>query len=72
MHVGSTMTKNKSASNSDGLINYLLQPGLLYLRIQKSMREEFDPLIKFCCTRPDSYRDVPSAETASIGLAAYA
>ena len=34
------------------------------------MREEFDPLIKFCCTRPDSYRDVPATETKSIGLPA--
>jgi hypothetical protein len=29
-------------------------------------------LIKFCGTRPDSYRDDPAAETESIGLPAYA
>ena len=34
------------------------------------MREEFNPLIKFCCTRPDSYRDDPAAKTKSIGLQA--
>jgi hypothetical protein len=34
------------------------------------MREEFNPLIKFCCTRPDSYRDVPATETKSMGLQA--
>jgi hypothetical protein len=54
-------------ANSDGLINCLLQPGLFYLRIQKSMREEFDPLIKSCTTWT-----VPAAETKSIGLQAYA
>jgi hypothetical protein len=32
------------------------------------MREEFNPLIKSCCIRPDNYRDVPAAETRSIGL----
>jgi hypothetical protein len=42
-----------------------LQPGLFYLRIQKSMREEFDPLIKSCATRTD-----PAAKTKSIGLQA--
>jgi hypothetical protein len=34
------------------------------------MREEFAPLIKSCGTRPDSYRDVPAAETKSVGLQA--
>jgi hypothetical protein len=34
------------------------------------MREEFNSLIKSCSIRPDSYRDVPSAETKSIGLQA--
>jgi hypothetical protein len=47
-----------------------LQPGLFYLRIQMSMREEFNTLIKSYATRPDSYRDVPAAETESIELAA--
>jgi hypothetical protein len=51
--------------NSVGLINCLLQPGLFYLSIQKSMREEFNPLIKYCATRTD-----PAAETKSIGLQA--
>jgi hypothetical protein len=52
-------------ANSDGLINCLLQPGLFYLRIQKSMREEFNSLIKSCATWT-----VPAAETESIGLQA--
>ena len=34
------------------------------------MRANSFQLIKFCCTRPDSYRDVPAAETKSIGLQA--
>ncbi|HEY5593195.1 MAG TPA: hypothetical protein VIK55_19535 [Paludibacter sp.] len=53
------------APNTDGLINCLLQPGLFYLSIQKSMREEFNPLIKSCCTWT-----IPTAETKSIGLQA--
>ena len=53
--------------NSDGLINCLLQPGLFYLRIQKSMREEFNSLIKSCGTRT-----VPAAKIKSIGLQAVA
>jgi hypothetical protein len=36
----------------------------------ESMRVNINPLIKFCCTRPDSYRDDPAAETKSIGLPA--
>ena len=54
-----------SAPNTDGLINCLLQPGLFYLRIQKSMGKEFNPLIKSCATRTN-----PAAETMSIGLQA--
>jgi hypothetical protein len=42
-----------------------LQPGQFYHRIQRSMREEFNPLIKFCGTRT-----VPAAETKSMGLQA--
>jgi hypothetical protein len=57
----------KRNTNSVGLINCLLQPGLFCLRIQKSMREEFNLLIKSCGTRTD-----PAAETASIGLQANA
>ena len=34
------------------------------------MREKSFQLIKYSCTRPDSYRDVPAAETKSIGLQA--
>ena len=45
------------------ILGCLLQPGLFYLRIQKSMREEFNPLIKSCGTLTD-----PAAETKSIGL----
>jgi hypothetical protein len=44
-----------------------LQPGLFYLRIQKSIREDFNLLIEFCVTWT-----VPAAETKSIGLQAYA
>jgi hypothetical protein len=55
----------KTCANSGGLINCLLQPGLFYLSIQKSMREKFNLLIKFCVTRT-----VPAAETKSIGLQA--
>ena len=51
-------------------IGCLLQPGLFYLSIQKSMRVNINPLIKSCGTRPDSYRDVPAAETKFIGLQA--
>ena len=32
------------------------------------MREKFNPLIKSCVTRPDSYRDDPAVETKSMGL----
>jgi hypothetical protein len=55
----------KTVHNSVGLINCLLQPGLFYLCIQKSMREEFTQLIKSCGTWT-----VPAAETESIGLQA--
>ena len=51
--------------NSDGLINCLLQPGLLLDQPLKSMRANSFQLIKFCCTRT-----VPAAETKSIGLQA--
>ena len=60
-------TPKPPVANSDGLINCLLQPGLFYLRIQKSMREEFNPLIKSCGTRTD-----PATKTKSIGLQANA
>jgi len=56
-----------SFANSVGLINCLLQPGLFYHRIQKSMREEFNPLIKSFGTLT-----FPATETKSIGLQAYA
>ena len=47
-----------------------MQPGLLLDQPLKSMQVNSFQLIKFCCTRPDSYRDVPAAETKSIGLPA--
>ena len=55
----------KTNHNSDGLINCLLQPGLFYLRIQKSMREEFNSPIKSCFTLT-----IPAAKTMSMGLQA--
>jgi hypothetical protein len=67
-----TVLKLARNANSDGLINCLLQPGLLLDQLLKSMRENFNPLIKSCATRPDSYRDVPAVETTSIGLQANA
>jgi len=58
---------NNTCANSDGLINCLLQPGLFYLRIQQSMREEFHQLFKSYGTLT-----VPASETKSIGLQANA
>jgi hypothetical protein len=43
--------KINSTHNTVGLINCLLQPGLFYLRILKSMREDCNQLIKSCATR---------------------
>jgi len=57
--------KKQRNANSVGLINCLLQPGLLIDQPQKSMRVNINPLIKFCGTRT-----VPAAETKSIGLQA--
>ena len=34
------------------------------------MREKLNLFTKSCATRPDSYRDVPAAETKLIGLQA--
>jgi hypothetical protein len=51
--------------NTDGLINWLRQPGQIRNGLPKSMREDINPLIKFCGTRTD-----PDAETKSIGLPA--
>ena len=56
-----------TCANSVGLINCLLQPGLLLDQTLKSMRANSIQLIKFCCTRT-----VPAAETKSIGLQANA
>jgi hypothetical protein len=56
--------KNTPA-NSVGLINCLLQPGLLLDQPLKSMRVNSFQLIKSCGTRTD-----PAAETKSIGLQA--
>jgi hypothetical protein len=52
-------------ANSVGLINCLLQPGLLLDQPLKAMRAKSFQLIKFCYTRTD-----PAAETKSIGLQA--
>jgi hypothetical protein len=57
--------KNKTTPNTDGLINCLLQPGLIRNQPLKSMRVNFQQLIKFCGTRT-----VPATETMSIGLQA--
>jgi hypothetical protein len=51
--------------NTDGLINCLLQPGLLHNQPLKSMQANSFQLIKFCCTRT-----VPATKTKSIGLQA--
>jgi hypothetical protein len=53
--------------NTDGLINCLRQPGLLFKRLQKSLLVNINSLIKSCATRT-----VPAAETKSIGLPANA
>jgi hypothetical protein len=55
----------KTAANSDGSINWLRQPGQLCNEPPKSMRENFNPFIKFCGTRT-----VPATGTESVGLAA--
>ena len=54
-----------AATNSDGLINCLLQPGLFRNQPPKSLRLNSIQLIKSCCTRT-----VPAAKTKSIGLQA--
>jgi len=57
---------NKITSpNSDGLINWLPQPGLIRNQPPKSMRLNSFQLIKSCGTKT-----VPAAETKSIGLRA--
>ena len=45
------------------MVNWLPQPGLFHHRIQKSMREKFNPLIKSYGTRTD-----PDTELTSISL----
>jgi hypothetical protein len=57
--------QKKRNANTDGLINCLLQPGLLPDQPLKSMRVNSFQLIKVCYTRTD-----PAAETKSIGLQA--
>jgi hypothetical protein len=52
-------------ANTDGLINCLLQPGLLLDQRQKSTGVTLLQHIKFCYTRT-----VPAAQTKSIGLQA--
>jgi hypothetical protein len=60
-----TVSKKALTANSVGLINCLLQPGLLLDQPQKSMRVNSFQLIKFCCNRTD-----PATKTKSIGLQA--
>ena len=60
-----TVLKLARNANSDGLINWLRQPGLLLNRPPKSKREKFNQLIKSCGTLTD-----PAVETKSMGLAA--
>jgi len=51
--------------NSDGLINWLRQPGQLRNQLPKSMVSNLSQLIKYCVTQTD-----PAAKTKSIGLPA--
>jgi hypothetical protein len=55
----------KTTTNSDGLINWLRQPGQLLNQPQKSMRLNINSLIKTCGTLTN-----PATETKSIGLPA--
>ena len=57
--------EKKQTTNSDGLINWLRQPGLFCNQPPKSIRVNSFQLIKFCCIWT-----VPAAETKSIGLPA--
>jgi hypothetical protein len=57
--------KISPTANTDGLINWLRQPGQLLNKPPKSMRVNFSPLIKSCINWTD-----PAAETKSIGLPA--
>jgi hypothetical protein len=59
-----TILKNTSY-NSDGLINWLRQPGQPHYQLPKSMVLNLFPLIETCGTRTD-----PATETKSIGLPA--
>jgi hypothetical protein len=59
------ITKSTTPNTDGALINWLRHAGQLYLNIQKSIREEFNPLIKTCVTRTN-----PATETKSIGLQA--
>jgi len=54
-----------SQSKLLSVLGCLLQPGLFYLRIQKSMRGKCNPLIKSCARWT-----VPAAGIKSIGLLA--
>jgi hypothetical protein len=63
----SNQKNNKPATNSDGLINCLRQPGQPHYQHPKSMVLNESQLIKSSGTRTD-----PAAETESIGLPAYA
>ena len=60
-----SLHETNSLNHDKGFAGHGRQPGLLHHRIQKSMRVNINPLIKFCGTRTD-----PAAETGSIGLSA--
>jgi hypothetical protein len=45
-NIGLIIKKLLRPPNSDGLINWLRQPGLIHNQPQKTMREKFNPLIK--------------------------
>jgi hypothetical protein len=59
------LTKKALTANSDGLANWLPQPGLPLNQPPKSMRVKISPFIKSCLTRTN-----PAAETKSMGLQA--
>jgi hypothetical protein len=60
-----TVLKLARNANSDGLINCLRQPGQLRNQPPKSMRLNFNQLIKSCDTGT-----IPATKTKSIGLPA--
>ena len=55
--------ETNSLHHDKGFAGQGRQSGLLLNQSQKSIREKYNPLIKFCCTLTD-----PAAKTKSIGL----